>query len=128
MRSAALLFFSLAVLLCPGCRSPSTVRLTAADAGQSIELAPGREMTVTLEANPTTGYTWERAGEGAGVLRQVGEAAFEPESQALGAGGVQMLRFRAVAPGRTTLRMAYRRPWEQDVEPERSFAIEVVVR
>jgi predicted secreted protein len=62
-----------------------------------------------------------------GVLRQVGEPAFTPESAAIGAPGRQVLRFEALEEGQTTLQLAYHRPWE-DAEPEKVFAVEVVVR
>lgn len=38
------------------------------------------------------------------------------------------LTFRALAPGRTELRLAYRRPWEKDAPPGKTFRVEVVIR
>ncbi|MEA3376319.1 MAG: protease inhibitor I42 family protein [Chloroflexota bacterium] len=38
-----------------------------------------------------------------------------------------MLRFEALAEGRTTLRLIYYRPWGE-AEPEQIFSVDVVVR
>jgi len=106
---------------------PWGVKLTAADNGSEIELKKGQTLVITLEANPTTGYTWEIAELGEQVLRQVGEIEFKPESELIGAGGVQIIRFEVVNAGRATLKLVYHRPWETDVEPLRTFSIQVVV-
>jgi len=82
---------------------------------------------ISLEGNPTTGYTWEVAEMDGGVLRQVGESEFEPESDAIGSGGVQILRFEPVNNGQTDLELVYHRSWE-DKEPVETFSIQVVVR
>ncbi len=115
-----------AVLMAYGL-GPQEVKLTAADNGSEIELKKGQTLAITLEANPTTGYTWEIAELGERVLRQVGEIEFEPESELIGAGGVQIIRFEVVNAGQATLKLVYHRPWETDVEPLRTFSIQVVV-
>jgi predicted secreted protein len=61
------------------------------------------------------------------VLAQVGEALFEPDTEALGSGGRVTCRFVGVAAGQTELRLVHRRPWEKDVAPTASFAVTVVV-
>jgi len=110
------------------CNPSKDFKLDADDNGRQIELEKGQILVITLEANPTTGYTWEIAEHEEHVLRQVGEAGFEPESEAIGAQGIQTLRFEAVNVGKTTLKLVYRRPWEEDVEPLDTFSIKVVVR
>lgn len=85
-------------------------------------------LVVTLEANPTTGYTWEIAEPNMSIIRQVGEIEFQPESGALGAGGVQTLHFEAMNVGQTLLKLVYHRPWEKDVKPLKTFSLQVVVQ
>ncbi len=109
--------------------SPSKVQLTAADSGSTVELKSGQVVSITLEANPTTGYTWEVVEPlDEQVMRQVGEIEFKRESDAIGAGGVQIIRFECVNAGQTALKLAYHRPWETDVEPLKTFFIQVVAR
>jgi inhibitor of cysteine peptidase len=101
--------------------------IRASDNGDEIELRRGQTVAVELGGNPSTGYTWEAVEFDEQVLRQIGEPSFTPDSDAAGAPGTQVLRFRAVEEGSTTLRLVYHRPWE-DAEPERSFSVEIVVR
>ncbi len=101
--------------------------LQASDDGEQVELEKGQTLSVSLEGNPTTGYTWEPVELDEDVLCQVGEPAFTPESKDLGAPGTQVLRFQAAGEGRTTLRLVYHRSWEE-AEPERTFSVEVIVR
>ena len=103
------------------------ILLTGKDAGRHIELGDGQVLAISLEANPSTGYLWEALEYDEGVLRQVGEPAFTPESDAAGAPGSQVLRFEALEKGQTALRLANVRPWE-DAEPEKVFSVLVLVR
>jgi len=103
-------------------------QLTAADAGRQLRLRPGQTFQVTLEGNPTTGYNWIVAQVDEAVLKPVGEPDFKADSAAIGAGGKVMLRFQAVAAGQTGLSLAYKRPWEKDAQPEKTFIMSVVVR
>jgi len=102
--------------------------LTAADAGRQLHLHPGQTFQVTLEGNPTTGFNWLVAQVDEAVLKQVGEADFKADSNLMGAGGKITLRFQAVAGGQTGLTLAYQRPWEKDVQPEKTFTVSAVVR
>ena len=106
---------------------PREVQLTAADNGSEIELKKGNVLVITLKANPTTGYTWDVVEPlDEQVMQQVGEIEFKPESDLIGAGGVQIIRFEIVNAGRAALKLVYHRPWETDVEPLKTFAIQVV--
>jgi predicted secreted protein len=103
--------------------------LTAADDGSEIELKKGQLLVITLEANLTTGYTWEVAEPlDERVIRQVGEIEFVPESDLIGAGGVQIIKFEGVGADQTTIKLVYHRPWETEVELTLgTFSVQVVV-
>jgi inhibitor of cysteine peptidase len=71
--------------------------------------------------------------EGTGaVLAQLGEPIYRQAPQEgedlVGVGGTETFRFEANGAGQTTLRLEYRRPWEEGVDPVETFAVEVVVR
>ena len=126
----ALLTLLIALTVATGC-SPQQqeVKASIGDDGHEMQLKRGQTLVVTLEGNPTTGYSWEVAEPlDEQVLRQAGEPEFKAESDLVGAGGVQILRFEAVNAGRTTLKLAYRRSWEEGVEPLETYSIQVVVR
>jgi inhibitor of cysteine peptidase len=113
--------------LLAGCIS-NEVKLGVSDNGSQIKLNKGQMLVITLEANPTTGYTWEVAESNTSIMRQVGAIEFQSESSAPGAGGVQTLHFEAVNAGQTPLKLVYHRPWEKDVEPLKTFSLQVVVQ
>jgi inhibitor of cysteine peptidase len=126
----ALLTLLIALTLATAC-SPQQQEVKASidDNGREKQLKKGQTLVVTLEGNPTTGYSWEVAEPlDEQVLRQASEPEFKAESEALGAGGVQVLRFEAVNAGQITLKLVYHRPWEKDVEPLETYSIQVVVR
>jgi len=123
------LILLVALTVVAGCRPQQEVKVGIDDNGREVQLKKGQTLIVTLEANPTTGYSWEVAEPlDEQVLRQVGEPEFKAESEALGAGGVQTLRFKAVKAGRTILKLVYHRPWEKGVEPLDTYSLQVVVR
>ena len=125
----ALLTLVVVLTLATGCTSQQEVKASVDDAGREKQLKKGQTLVVTLEGNPTTGYSWEVAEPlNEQVLRQMGEAEFQQESDLVGAGGVQILRFEAVNAGKTTLKLVYHRPWEEGVEPLETYSIEIVVR
>jgi inhibitor of cysteine peptidase len=114
-----------AVWLCVS--APSSLKLTEADNGSTVELALGDTMEVVLDGNPTTGFTWESVAPDTAVLQQVGEPEFVAETELLGSGGKFTFRFQAVGSGQTVLQLIYHRPWETDVAPERTFEVTVIV-
>jgi inhibitor of cysteine peptidase len=104
------------------------VMLTEENSGQSIDINTGQQLVISLEGNPTTGYTWEVGSMDEAVLKQIGEPEFKSSSGALGAGGVMILQFQAISEGDTALRLVYHRPWEQGIAPEKTFEVNVVVK
>jgi inhibitor of cysteine peptidase len=112
-----------------GCGSSREIALGAEDDGTSIELEQGQTLAITLESNPTTGYGWARdPTQTDDVLVQVGEPEYKSKSNLIGGGGAETLRFRAEAPGETTLSLVYRRPWEEDAKPAQTYTLVVSVR
>lgn len=129
MKAKLILVISMLVmssLALSGCGPPGEVVLADGDDGREITLQRGQPLVIRLEGNPTTGYTWEVAEVDASVLRQVGEAEFESESDLPGSGGMQTLRFEAVDTGETTLLLVYHRPFETE-DPLETFSLDVTV-
>ena len=126
---AALLILLVTLTMATGCTPQQEVKASIDDDGREKQLKRGQTLVVTLEANPTTGNSWEVAEPlDEQVLRQAGEPEFKAESDLVGAGGVQILRFEAVNAGKFTLKLVYRRPWEKDVEQLETYSIQVVVQ
>ena len=128
-RVIQLLCVATAMLLLATCGAPApaSVQVREQDAGRTVELRRGDRLDLLLEGNPTTGYAWEQVEGDSAVVASAGEPTFTPASSALGSDGTVTMPFIALAAGRTRLQLAYRRRFESDVPPLKTFAIEVVV-
>ena len=121
--------FLVFIVLVSSCSSDENGRtLTVENAGQTIEMNVGYIFSVELEGNPSTGYTWEVAEMDTALLKQVGETEFETDNDLVGASGVLILRFEAIGTGETPLNLIYHRPWEENIPPEETFEVSLVVK
>ena len=104
------------------------VKISEQDAGETITLKTGDTLLIELDGNITTGFNWIPAPQDPVLLNPVGETKVTTESNQLGAPGKIVLQFKAVAQGQTNLHLDYKRPWETDVAPEKTFDVTVVVK
>ena len=111
---------------CQTTAEPLTIR--EQDAEKTITLETGDTLFVELGGNITTGFNWFPAPQDPILLNQVGEAEVIPESDLVGAPGKIVMQFKAVAQGQTVLHFDYKRSWETDEAPEKSFEVTVVVK
>jgi inhibitor of cysteine peptidase len=97
------------------------------DAGS---IKTGDVIVVTVASNPTTGFKWELAGiSEPAVIAQDGDPEYvPPETSALGAGGQEIWRFKALKKGTSLISLAYSRPWEGGEKAERTLEISVTVK
>jgi len=114
------------LLIASGCERG--VRLGEDDSGGSVTVPVGETFEIVLESNPTTGYSWGPA-EVPDCVEQEGESEYDSDAPPtmMGAGGEETWRFTAVETGEGTLRLEYRRPWEEEPDVAGTFEIEVVV-
>ena len=98
--------------------SGSTVVLDAADSGSDVALDVGDQIDVQLEANPTTGYSWELGPLPSG-LQLVSSDFEEPGGRLVGAAGTQVFVFDVVGPGSGILRFEYVRVFDDPVIAEK---------
>jgi inhibitor of cysteine peptidase len=123
------LFICLVTLLAASACAPAEVKLTASDNGGQVQVEAGSLIVISLQANPSTGYTWEPRDLDPSMFELVGEPRFESDNPALlGAGEVMTLTFKTLQAGTATLTLVYHRPWETGVEPIDTFTVTVTVR
>ncbi len=120
------LYILLTALTITGC-APGMVRLDDSDNGRELEVRTGQEIIVSLESNPTTGYTWEISNIEDGIMEQVGKTVFESSTDLVGSGGIQVFRFKACGTGEVVLDLVYHRSWEKEVKPARTFSLKITV-
>ena len=85
------------------------------EAGDSISVENGDTFVIALEANPTTGYSWE--AEPNDDVEFVSSKQVQSNANAIGAPGTQQLTFKAVQQGSTTLTLNYLRPFDPPSTP-----------
>ena len=107
--------------------SVQALELGERDNGRSISVPLAEKLTITLPGNPTTGYRWELAAVNRRVLAAEADAGFVSDSDRVGAGGKFRFSFTAVQPGKSALKLVYRRPWEKGVAPVQTFNLTVNV-
>lgn len=106
----------------------NTVTITGQDNGKDIDLSTGATLIVELKSNPSTGYTWTVAGDPAPLKLEKSKYHKNTKSQAVGAPGSQVLRLSAGSAGIVNLTVVYRRSWEYNAPPAKTFSVRVNVR
>jgi inhibitor of cysteine peptidase len=110
--------------------APQSLHLTQADNGGSFAIQAGGTFDIALEANPSTGYSWELNDPDpeASLLAQVGEPTFVSDNpSAAGAGGTLTFTFQAVDKGEMLVKFVYLAPGV-DEAPTETFQIDLTVR
>jgi len=113
--------------LLAGC-GKSQADLAAADSGGQVALKPGQTFTLTLDSNPTTGYSWEFVGLDSQNVVEVVKQEYKADSKLIGSGGVDTIRLKAVQVGEAVITLVYHRSWEKDVAPLETFTYTVTVQ
>ena len=119
-------------LLLAGCAGQQPEVTAGIDqSGQPVRMQTGQVLVVSLPSNPSTGYRWEVETIDSTVLQQMGEAEYQilagSATPRVGQGGIETFHFEAVGPGKTPLRLFYRRSFE-DAEPAQIFFLLVTVK
>jgi len=85
------------------------VELGLSDNGQRRRVTVGDEISIRLAENPSTGFRWLEPQYDRGSLEYLG-SEYEPGGTRPGAAGTRVVRFRAVTPGRASVRLRNDRP------------------
>lgn len=131
MRIFAVNFLVLPLLFfCASCSmfSPETLVLTERDSGSVIDVKTGDRIAIRLEANPTTGYLWMTSVPNDRVVREVDNRYVplkesETEPFVSGAPAAKLFTYVVTGPGEAGIKMEYRRPWEGDRAPRKTFGV-----
>jgi len=107
--------------------TPKTITVSPkSQTGTSVEAKVGDIVRVKLEANPTTGFSWEfTAGDTFKIVRTKYQP--DPNSEGLvGAGGTEIVTLRVTKAGSSKLTGTYRQQWNTpapDTKPDFSMTI-----
>ena len=114
-----------------GCKTTEGYRswLTMQDSGRTLSLKPGDTFRITLQSNPTTGFSWIETAEPApDVIRLTVKRFVSAQKQKdfVGVPGRTEFIYKAVGPGETEIRLNYKRSWET-VAPNKTFILKIIV-
>jgi inhibitor of cysteine peptidase len=108
--------------------NPKTVTVTEKEKDTTVTLNKGDVLVVKLSIQGGTGYTWVVAKKNAAVLKPMGKPETEkPDKPKPGGSLTMVFRFTAEAKGTSDLEMEYKRPFEKDKAPLKTFKLSVKV-
>jgi len=107
----------------------------AARAGdQEFRLAPGQQVPITLQENPSAGYRWHvdtAASQNLSILR-IDDKGFSRDGGGsrplVGAPGTHRWSIEALREGTAHIRFVYQRPWEATAARRTDVTVEVTAR
>jgi inhibitor of cysteine peptidase len=121
-----------AALLLAGCHlvapSPAVVVVTEVHNGKAVTVPIDGTLTITLTANPSTGFQWQVATAPADAVLMASGSGFDADTRTdrIGAPGEAWWNFKGVGRGSTALSLRYVRPWEPDrVAAQYTLLVEV---
>ncbi len=114
-RVTAIALFGILIVSCGDADAQRQV-LDERDSGSAVTVEVGDEFAVRLESNPTTGYGWVVAAQPE-VVDLLSDDFQAPDTDLVGAGGVEVLVFEATAPGAGALRLEYVRSFDDPPVP-----------
>jgi predicted secreted protein len=125
-----ILYLTLALAFLLGACSGGTADLQPTDPASAIEAEAGKEFTIVLTSNPTTGYHWELVGDLDGDVIEFVSQEYQSTSEPglAGGGGLDIWTFRAVGAGETTITLGHYPPSNDPVDPEETQTFTVIVK
>lgn len=108
---------------------PLLFLLSSCDRACVLSTKAGKEVTIRLDSNPTTGYSWQLAEPYDESIVRLLEAEYTPPTtRRVGAGGKESWTFLALKKGTAKISLKYVRPWEINKPPAREKVFLIRVR
>ena len=100
---------------------------TYTDSGQAITIGVKQEFIIALGSIPTTSCGWQ--GNYDETIIELVEKTYQPGEEAkkvgVGAGGVELFRFKALKRGETRITMTYKSPWGEEIVNQKIFTVNI---
>jgi len=125
--TCAILIFALSLANTGNTLAGESMKLSENDSGKTVEIGVGEELEVILPGMPTTGYIWEVSSLNSNVLRP-GKADFFANDKAIGAGGMEIIKFHAIAAGESKVKLIFHRSFEPNMPPLKTFEVTVIIK
>jgi predicted secreted protein len=126
IQTCAIIIFTLMFGNAGSTLADEPMKLCENDSGKIVEILVGDELEIILLGNPTTGYVWEVNSLDSNVL-SLGKADFIANDKAIGSGGMEIIKFHAIAAGTSVVRLIFHRPFEHNIPPLKTFEVTVII-
>jgi inhibitor of cysteine peptidase len=105
------------------------VALTESQNASTIEITNGQNLEIRLPLQGGTGFSWALERTPSAPVRLVSSQLLSTEGASRPGGTqTQLFVFATDAAGSGDIALDYRRPWETNAPPARTFTVHVVVR
>lgn len=125
--------FLMAAILLTGCKEETPQKIIALSQEEGIskiviQIKKGEKFLISLDSNPTTGYSWQLAKPlDEKIIRLVSSKYKAPKTELVGVGGRESWTFKALGRGKTKIIFVYARPWEKGIPPAEEKAVDIIV-
>ncbi|GGG88524.1 protease inhibitor I42 family protein [Edaphobacter dinghuensis] len=92
-----------------------------------VDLQVNEEVSIVLPSVGLSGYVWQLQQSGNSGVAEAALRREKIEGAGIGRAAPEKLVIHAAAPGKLTLNLALRRPWEHDSAPLQSHTLEIDV-
>ena len=106
------------------------VRLNDGDNGKTVQVGLGGTVTLTLESNPTTGFSWNKVEDVDKSILKLEKNDYKQKSSPagmVGVGGRNTIVYRALKAGTAKIDLIYMQPWEPDSQFITKYSVTVEV-
>jgi inhibitor of cysteine peptidase len=90
---------------------------------KKVHAKKGESIIISLESNPSTGYEWTTEFDP--KFLSLVKKEYVRSSNLVGAGGIEKFELKALFAGTTTLKMMYKKSWEQYSLREQTFDVQI---
>ena len=96
--------------------------------GKTITVQTGDTVVLSLDSNPTTGYSWIIGTSRDEKILSLADQGYQSSaaSNIVGQGGKNYWKFKALQAGSTEIKLNYARPWES-VQPLKTFQVKIII-
>ena len=106
------------------------VNLNDGDNGKTVKVAVGGTVILTLESNPTTGFSWEKTDKVDKDILKLEKNDYKQNPNPngmVGVGGRTVIVYRALKKGKARIALTYMQPWEPDSKFNTDYTVTVEV-
>ena len=105
----------------------NNINLSAKDNNNIVQADVGSTITISLDANATTGYLWKLDGIDEAVIQNTDSGFKNITTTAQGAANQQYFTFKLLQTGQSKISLKYLRGWQGDVSVNKRFEVKIEV-